>query len=493
MKTCGILSLTRRAFEMKIENINIDDTIRQVKDRLEEDATLSPGFKASVELLLLVVTLLVNRLGINSSNSSKPPSADPFRKKKSKDKKNKNGAKQGGQKDHKGRTLKPLPDPDIITPIPVDRDKLPPGQYHEVDCVVRQVIDISFKRVVTEYQAQVLENEHGKRFTASFPMGVTRPVQYGTEVKVNAVYMSMFQLIPYGRVEDHFRDQVGLPISAATVFEFNRQAYQKLEYFEEWVTRMIMASRVAQLDETGINHSGKRKWLHCACTPWFTLFRPHEKRGHLAMDDMGILPTFRGIICHDHWKPYYRYEDVQHVLCNAHHLRELERAWDQDDQKWAKKMQKLLREINKATIEAGGCLKPPDQEKYRKEYKKLLADAEKECPPPDPGDRKGKRGRIPRSKARNLLERLRDFEDDVLRFMTDQEIPFTNNLAERDLRMTKLHQKISGCFRSWEGAKIFCRIRSYLSTARKNGVGATQALRLLFDGKLPDFVTDSPK
>jgi transposase len=484
---------TRRAFKMKIENIDIDNTIQQVKGLLEEDSALSPGLKASIELLLVIVTLLVNRLGLNSSNSSKPPSTDLLQKKKLKKEKDKNDTKPGGQKGHKGKTLRPILDPDVITPIPIDKSSLPPGQYHEVECVVRQVIDINFHRVVTEYQAQVLEDEHGKRFIAPFPEGVTRPVQYGSEVKVNAVYMSMFQLIPYDRVRDHFWDQVGLSLSAATVLEFNRQAYQKLGYFEGWVTRKILSSSVINLDETGINHNGTPRWLHCACTPWFTFFYPHKKRGQLAMDDMGILPGFRGTICHDHWKPYYRYKNVQHVLCNAHHLRELERAWTQDKQMWAEKMQKLLRQMNSATLAAGGRLEPPDQEKYRKQYRKLIADAEIECPPPEPGDRKGKRGRIPRSKARNLLERLMNFEDDVLRFMTDEDIPFTNNQAERDLRMTKLHQKISGCFRSWEGAQIFCRIRSYLSTSRKHGVAATEALRLLFDDKLPDFVNNSPE
>ena len=201
---------------------------------------------------------------------------------------------------------------------------------------------------------------------------------------------------------------------------------------------------------------------------------------------MGILSAYKGIICHDHWKPYFKYGG-SHALCNAHHLRELERAVEQDKQKWAEQMISLLKEINKATNEAGGCLETAQAQHYRKRYRDLLCEAELECPPPDETGKK-KRGKTARSKARNLLERLRDFENETLRFMVDQNVPFSNNQAESDLRMTKVQQKISGCFRSMDGAKIFCRIRSYLSTCRKQGVTASDALRLLFQGKCPAFM-----
>ena len=186
-------------------------------------------------------------------------------------------------------------------------------------------------------------------------------------------------------------------------------------------------------------------------------------------------------------KPYYRYECI-HALCNAHHLRELERAWVQDDQQWAKEIQALRIELAKEVEDTGGWLPPDEAERWHKRYRKLLKKAETECPPPDESQRKGKRGRLKRSKARNLLERLRDFEQDVLRFMDVENIPFTNNQGENDLRMTKVQQKISGCFRSMEGAKIFCRVRSYLSTCRKQGMTASEALTLLFQGRNPDFM-----
>ena len=250
----------------------------------------------------------------------------------------------------------------------------------------------------------------------------------------------------------------------------------------------LTKSEVLHVDETSINKNGDRYWLHSASNRQWTCFYPHEGRGTEAIDSIGILPQFRGILCHDHLKAYYTYP-CTHALCNAHHLRELEGVWEEDNkQQWAKEMKALLEEINRATCDAGGMLGADESEKYRHRYRVILQNAEAESPPPDETNRKGKRGRVKRTKARNLLERLRKYEDDVLRFMDNKNVPFTNNLAENDIRMTKVQQKISGCFRSLEGARIFCRIRSYLSICRKQGVNLRQALKMLFRGELPDSV-----
>lgn len=298
---------------------------------------------------------------------------------------------------------------------------------------------------------------------------------------------SQYQLIPYNRIEDHFADQMQIPISAGSIHNFNRDAFDRLVIFETWVKDQLAASDLIHADETGVNIGGKRNWLHTTSNDRLSYFYPHSKRGCDALDEIGILPRYQGIICHDHWKPYYKYGGY-HALCNAHHLRELERAWEQDKQKWASQMSDLLTEIHKETELAGGQLESTESKLYRKRYRELLAQADLECPAPDNTKKKGGRGKTARSKSRNLLERLRDFEDDVLRFMDNGIVPFSNNQAENDLRMTKVQQKISGCFRSEEGAKIFCRIRSYLSTCRKQGVGPSDALRLLFDGKYPYFM-----
>ena len=470
---------------MTVDHINVEASIKQVKDLIAAESNLSPALKASIEVLLLLISILVNRLGLNSKNSSKPPSTDPNRVKKSR---NTGERKPGGQPGHKGKTLQQVDDPDEIKIIPVDRRSLPQDQYREAGYETRQVIDVDITTVVTEWRAEILEDSLGKRYVAPFPEGVTRPVQYGIGVKVNAVYMSQYQLIPYNRIEDHFLDQMRIPVSAGTIHNFNQDAFDRLEDFDEWVKNRLKASDLIHCDETGINIGGKRRWLHSASNDSFSYFYPHEKRGCDALDEMGILAMYRGIIFHDHWKPYYQYGG-SHALCNAHHLRELERAWEQDGQHWAKKVSELLIEVNNATHAAGGRLGTNESADYRKRYRDLLRKAEIECPAPEETRRKGSRGKIARSKSRNLLERLRDFEADVLRFMDEKIVPFSNNQAENDLRMTKVQQKISGCFRSMTGAKTFCRIRGYLSTCRKQGVTASEALRLLFEGKQPKFMT----
>ena len=470
---------------MKIESIDIQATIEKAQILVREDKQLSAATKSMFEILILIITLLANRLNLNSTNSSKPPSSDPNRKKQPK---RKTGKKPGGQNGHVGTTLKKVDDPDKIEVIKVDRRRLPAGQYRQVGFETRQVFDIDISRVVTEYRAQILEDDKGNRFVATFPEGVTKAVQYGTGLKAHSVYMSQFQLVPYNRIQDYFSDQLNIPVSEGSIFNFNKEAFQLLADFENRAKNKLAASELAHADETGINIGGKGHWLHCVSNDFWTLYYPHEKRGTDAMNEMGILPGFKGILCHDHWKPYYKL-DCTHALCNAHHLRELTRAWEQDGQQWAQKMKNLLETINCKVNDAGGALEAHESQKYRLKYRAILKQAEIECPEPIEPRKKGKRGRIKKSKSRNLLERLRDYEQDTLRFMDNELVPFSNNLGENDIRMTKVQQKISGCFRSMDGAHIFCRIRSYLSTCRKQGVKASHALDLLFNGKLPDFLT----
>jgi len=468
---------------LKINGIDVDAALKKVETVLSEEKGLSPVARSMVELLVLLITLLVSRLNLNSSNSSKPPASDQNRKRV---RKAKGGKKAGGQKGRVGVTLQKVDEPDKIEVIKLDRRKLPPGRYKEAGYESRQVFDIDISRIVTEYQAEILEDSKGNQFVAPFPKGVTKAVQYGTSLKAHSVYMSQFQLIPYKRIQEYFRGQLGIPVSEGSIYNFNQEAYGLLATFEEKAKAELAVSALLHVDETGINMNGDKRWLHCTSNSSWTYFFPHEKRGTDAMNRVGILPKFRGILCHDHWKPYYKY-DCTHALCNAHHVRELEGVWEEDKQQWAKDTKSLLEEMNRAVNEAGGLLEAGESEKYRQRYRLILKNAEAECSPPDETNRKGKRGRVERTKARNLLERLIEYEDDVLRFMDNEIVPFTNNLGENDIRMTKVQQKISGCFRSMEGAKIFCRVRSYLSTCRKQGVSSSQALEILFRGELPDF------
>lgn len=468
---------------MTATSVNIEASIQTAKELIAKEKNLSPALKVALDVLLLLVTILANQLGLNSKNSSKPPASDPNREKKLKEP---GDRKPGGQHGHIGTTLKQVSDPDQIKELKVDRSTLPDGSWRIIGYETRQVVDVDISSFVTEWRAEVLEHQNGKRYVAEFPKEVTRPVQYGINVKVNAVYMSQFQLIPYNRIEDHFQDQLGIPISVGTINNFNKDAFERLESFESWVKEQLGSSPLVHGDETGINIGGKGRWLHTVCNDNFTYYYPHDKRGGVAIDEMGVLPTYKGIICHDHWKPYFNYGGA-HSLCNAHHLRELERAVEQDKQKWAEQMILLLKEINKAVNDSGGRLEIAVSEQHRKRYRELLHEAERECPPPEEPAVK-KKGKTARSTARNLLERLQKFENETLRFMDDDIVPFSNNQAENDLRMTKVQQKISGCFRSMDGAKMFCRIRSYLSTCRKQGISASEGLRLLFQGKWPAFM-----
>lgn len=467
---------------MTIDNINLEDSLKEVEDLLKEEE-VSPAMESSIRVILLVVKLLAGRLGLNSKNSSKPPSTDPSR---DKNPKKKTGRKAGGQKGRMGKTLEPVEDPDEVKEIFVDRTQLPEGEYVPGGYESRQVFDLDISLTVTEYRAEILVSKKGEKVVAPFPKEVVSAVQYGNGVRAHSVYLSQYQLLPLDRMREYFADQLGLPVSAGSIYNWNQKAYESLESFELKLKEELVKAEILHSDETGINIDGKRRWLHgCGNEKWTYLY-PHEKRGTEAMEEMGVLPRYKGRLSHDHWKPYYSYEGIIHALCNAHHLRELERVWEQDKQEWGKLMKEFLIKLNEKVEKAGGVLKKEEAKKEREKYRSILKKAEQECPAPEPSageEGKKKRGRLKRTKARNLLERLRNFEDDTLRFMVDKRVPFTNNLGERDIRMTKVQQKISGCFRSMDGAKTFCRIRSYLASAKKQNISASAALNALFDGQ----------
>jgi transposase len=477
---------------MKIEKFNITETLNNAKKLLEEEKQISPALKAMIELLLTIIMLFAGRLSLSSRNSSKPPAADPNRQKK-----NKNNAKNkpGGQPGRTGVNLQPVAKPDKIVRISLDPSLLPKGDYREIGFEARQVIDLEISRMVTEYRAQILEDAQGKKHVAAFPEGVVRPIQYGHSIKAHATYLSLFQLLPYERVADYFANEIQVPISVGSLFNFNQEAFERLEDFEGLAKEKLVNALLVHADETGINVNGKRLWLHAASNDLWTYFFPHEKRGCEAMDAIGILPKFHGVLVHDHWKPYFTYTDCQHALCNAHHLRELQWVIDNHGYDWPKKMQDLLMEINDAVkASATAILDSGAAVAFRMRYRDTLSQGLLEMPSVSPltmgtlkeGQPRKKQGRQKKTKELNLLERLRDYEHETLRFMEIAVVPFTNNRGENDIRMTKVQQKISGCFRSMEGAKIFCRVRSYLLTAQKHGISPSDALKSLFNGKLPE-------
>ena len=469
---------------MKIEGIDVEKTIAAAKDELAKSKGLSQSLRNVFSVVLLLLEILLIRIGLNSSTSSKPPSSDLNRKKERKV----SGKKKGGQEGHKFKTLEPVDNPDEIKNIKIDRRTLPKGNYKDIGYLPRQILDIEIRTIVTEYRAQKLEDEDGKIHVAPFPSHVKRPIQYGPTLKAHAVFMSKFQLIPYERIQEYFQDQLGVSLSQGTLHNFNVEVYENLEECESIIKDALQNSELIHLDETGINVDSKRHWLHTACNESFTFLYPHPKRGYEATQDMGILTAFTGIAVHDNWETYFRYKHCKHSLCNAHHIRELESVHENYKHKWGEYMKDLLCDIlHEVDDSQENCLDAQSIAKHKKKYNEILDQAEKECPlaPPSP---KRPNARAKQTKPRNLLDRLRNRQDSVLMFMEVSYVPFTNNVAERSVRMTKVHQKISGCFRNIKGAHIFCRVRGYINTCRQNDVSATEALKCIIMGEMPDFL-----
>ena len=288
---------------MELKDFNIPQLIEDAQKGLLEDKTISSSMRSVFNLLLIVVSLLYAKKFKNSRNSSVPPSQDPNRKKKDNSKGKK---KSGGQKGHLGSTLERVDNPDEVITLSIDRRTLPKGHdYTKMEPERRQVKDFEVHVKVTEYQAEVLIDETGKRFVAEFPHNVTQAIQYGSNVKANAVYMNCFQMSSLDRIQDNFSDQLNIELSQGSIYNFSSQASMALEVFIVWVKAKLLESKVCHADETGINIGGKRKWLHVLCSKKYTYFFPHFKRGCEAIDEMGILPNFKNTLCHDHWKPYY--------------------------------------------------------------------------------------------------------------------------------------------------------------------------------------------
>jgi transposase len=318
---------------------------------------------------------------------------------------------------------------------------------------------------------------------AAFPAEVESRVQYGPRLKALGVYLLSFQLLPYQRIADLFADLFDASFSAGTLFAAQQTASTRLADIASCIRKGIRQSGVAHFDETGLRLGGRLHWLHSASTPHWTYYDWHPKRGQAGMDKAGILPHFAGIAVHDGWASYQHYS-CRHALCNAHHLRELSALYEQDGQEWAKQMRALLVEIKRAVERAQAQgrkrLSPLLQARLEARYKSLLHEGFAANPPPEAVP--GKRGKPKQSQARNLLDRLHRYARQTLAFMYDFRVPFDNNLAERDIRMMKVQQKVSGGFRSEEGADAFCRLRSYISTLRKQDHSVLSALEHVFLG-----------
>lgn len=442
------------------------------------------------------VRQLQEQLAKNSRNSGKPPSSDGFKKPAPKSLRKKGERKSGGQPGHTGHTLEMADEPDHTEVHPVKQCECCGRSLADQSAdglEKRQVHDLPpLRLIVTEHQAETKVCACGHRNRAAFPEGVNAPVQYGGAIQAAAVYLKHYQHLPYARTRELLGDFFGCPISEGTLDNIIARSHELAAGPVEQIKASIERAPVVHFDETGSRVDGKLWWTHSASTNLATYYDIHRKRGGEAFDDIGILPDFCGRAIHDFWKSYFGY-DCPHGLCNAHHLRELIFVHEQHQQDWADHMIDCMLEIKDAVEGAkvnADRLEPEQLKCFETRYQRILDEgyAENPLPPRLPGAKK-KRGRRKKTKPRNLLERLDQHRSEALAFMYDFNVPFDNNLAERDLRMMKLQQKISGSFRTEDGAKTFCRIRSYISTARKNAVGAMDALTRLFKGNpfVPDF------
>ena len=432
------------------------------------------------------VRQLEEQVAKDSHNSHKPPSSDGLAKPKPKSLRPKSERPTGGQPGHPGHTLRMVEKPDRIVPHRVERcsgcgRSLAGQQPDRVER--RQVHDLPEPKLeVTEHQAEVKTCSCGCVNRAAFPPEAAAPVQYGPRVQSVAVYLGEYQLLPFDRLAEIMRDLFACEhFSEGTLANFKADCSRRLEPVEAAIRDLATAAPVAGFDETGVRATGSLHWLHTVSTRLLTWYYAHKRRGCEAMD-AGILADYRGRAVHDCWKSYFDY-DCDHALCNSHLLRELTFLWEEQDQNWAKDMMDHLLGIKAAvaTARAVGltALPPSDQERFLQGYNRILQAGYAQNPlAPAQGPKR--RGRRKQSKARNLLDRFRDHPNEILAFMRDFAVPFDNNQSERDLRMMKLRQKISGTFRSFTALVNFCRIRGYVSTARKNGLNALDALQRVF-------------
>jgi transposase len=464
-----------------------DALIERLQEMLKEQTSLMEQQREQTSQLSGQVKTLQDRQAKDSHNSHLPPSSDRLRR-KPKSLRKKSEKKSGGQPGHRGSSLAWSSTPDEVVEQHVESCEACQHDLRAVPaCHIerRQVIDVPPPRlIVREYCAEQKQCPVCQHITAApFPHEVVAPIQYGPTLAATAVYLSQQQLLPLARACEVLRDLLGVQMSEGTLCELTKKCAVQLGQVEQHIKAALIQAEVIHQDETGLHVAGKRSWMHVTCTPTLTHYQVHASRGQAALEAIGILPAFAGISIHDGWASYFLYP-CSHACCNVHLLRDLLFLAEEQGCQWAADLKNLLLDMKEATQQARDhgkhWLDPLEVADWEAQFFHILDEGDVAHPrataPP------GTRGRSKQSPARNLLDRLRKYPQAFLCFLEDLRVDFDNNQAERDVRMVKLQQKISGCFRTFAGAEAFSRIRGYLSTLRKQDIPLLPALHATFRG-----------